>query len=66
LSDAEKPLAFDFAQPADRLLGMHANGSVLDPVVREQHVRDPSRLLVAGENLVEFEFLAGDRRAEPE
>ena len=60
LSDADKPLAFDFAQPSDRLLGMHANGSVIEPVVREQHVVVPSRKLVVGENLVEFEFLAGD------
>ena len=60
LSDADKPLAFDFAQPSDRLLAMHANGTVLEPMVRDQHVVIPSRQLVAGENLVEFEFLAGD------
>ena len=60
LSTTDTPLAFDFAQPTDRLLAMHANGSVIEPAVLEQHVVIPSRFLVAGENIVEFEFLAGD------
>src|SRR4029434_5800107 len=60
LADATTPLAFDFAQPTDRLLAMHANGRVLDPLVQQQHVVIPARALVRGENLVEFEFLAGE------
>jgi aminopeptidase N len=60
LSDATKPLAFDFAQPTDHLTAMHANSRVVDPLVQQQHIMIPPRALVAGENLVEFEFIAGD------
>ncbi len=60
LSDATRPLAFDFAQPAERLLAMHANARIIEPNVQRQHVIIPADALVAGDNLVEFEFVAGD------
>jgi len=60
LADADRPLAFDFAQPVDRLLAMHANARILEPAVQQQHVIIPADALVAGDNIVEFEFVAGD------
>jgi aminopeptidase N len=60
LSDASDDLPFDFAQPVERLLALHANGWVLPPAVTNDHVINPAGELVEGENIVEFEFLAGD------
>ena len=60
LSDATRPLAFDFAQPTERLLAMHANTHIIQPSVQREHIIIPAKALVAGENLVEFEFVAGE------
>ena len=60
LSDKSRPLAFDFAQPIDKLLAMHANGNIVPPNVEAQHIVIPSSALQEGENVVEFEFVAGD------
>ncbi len=60
LSDAAQPLAFDFAQPAERVSAMHANRTIITPVVEHEHINIPASALVAGDNIVEFEFVAGD------
>jgi aminopeptidase N len=60
LGDAATPLAFDFAQPADRLLSTAANGEAIEATVENGHIVIPRSALVEGENTVDFEFLAGD------
>ena len=60
LSDRTRPLAFDFAQPTEALLAMHANRNIIEPKVEDQHVIIPPSALVQGENIVEFEFMAGE------
>ncbi len=60
LKDRSKPLAFDFAQPVEKLRSMHANQQIIPPGVDNEHILIPSSALVEGENLVEFEFVAGD------
>jgi len=60
LKDRTKPLAFDFAQPVERLLAMHANGNIIPPAVDNQHIVIPASALADGPNIVEFEFQAGD------
>ncbi|HET9370420.1 MAG TPA: M1 family aminopeptidase [Vicinamibacterales bacterium] len=60
LADATKPLAFDFAQPAERVVSVTANAQTLTPLVRNDHLVIPASALVAGENAIRIEFLAGD------
>jgi aminopeptidase N len=60
LGDPSAPVAFDFAQTDDHLLALGANGRVLDPRIQNEHVVIPGRALVAGENVIEMEFVAGD------
>jgi aminopeptidase N len=60
LSDTSRPLLFDFAQPVERLKAMHANGKILEPRVDAQHIVVPASALTERDNIVEFEFLAGD------
>ena len=60
LTDRSTPIAFDFAQDDEHLLALAANGEVLNPRIQNEHVVVPRRALVAGENTVEMEFVAGD------
>jgi len=60
LTDAGRPLAFDFAQPSSRVLSVNANGTDLDARTQNGHLVIPARALVAGANVVDIEFLAGD------
>jgi aminopeptidase N len=60
LKGAAEPLSFDFAQPAEKLLGARANKQVLTPPHEHGHVVIPAAALVDGENVVEFDFIAGD------
>jgi len=60
LSDRSRPLAFDFAQPVEHLLSMHANRNILEPRIDNQHIVIPADALLEGMNIVEFEFTAGD------
>jgi aminopeptidase N len=60
LSDAKAPVYFDFAQPADRVLSVTANGRGIDAPAANGHIAIPARRLEAGANTVEIEFLAGD------
>lgn len=54
------PLAFDFAQPTKNLLAMQANTHIVPPEITSQHIVIPTTALVQGENLIEFEFVAGE------
>lgn len=62
LSSADTGLAFDFAQPADRVLSVRVNGTATTQVVsRGGHLVVPATLLRAGAaNEVTFAFIAGD------
>ncbi|HUF25262.1 MAG TPA: M1 family aminopeptidase [Vicinamibacterales bacterium] len=60
LLDADEGLAFDFAQPADRLLAVSANGEGLTPRVDNGHVVIPADVLLEGHNRIEIDFHAGD------
>jgi aminopeptidase N len=53
-------LVFDFAQPADRLLAVRAGGRAVSTTVLDGHIVIPADVTGAGENRVEFEFIAGD------
>lgn len=59
LADTDRPVAFDFAQPADRLLGVAVNGHPVSAAPIDGHI-NLSRRLKTGPNRVEFDFLAGD------
>jgi aminopeptidase N len=59
LSDTA-PLSFDFKQPVDHLLAMQSNTHIVTPAVVSQHIIIPTEALVKGENLIEFEFVAGE------
>ncbi len=60
LADDRAPLVFDFAQPAEKLLSVNANGDAVPARVTEGHIVIPPARLVAGDNTIEFEFVAGD------
>ncbi len=60
LRGADRSLAFDFAQPAERLRGVTANGRPTPARIQNGHIVIPTRQLVEGQNVVDFEFLAGD------
>ncbi|MBI2822978.1 MAG: ERAP1-like C-terminal domain-containing protein [Acidobacteria bacterium] len=60
LHDARRPLAFDFAQPADHLLSIVANNRRIEAVIHNGHVVIPSRALVPGANVIDLDFVAGD------
>lgn len=62
LTYADTDLAFDFAQPAEKLLAARVNGVVTtDVVARDGHLVVPAGLLQAdAENSVAFDFVAGD------
>jgi len=60
LTDALRPLAFDFAQPDDALLAVRANGAALEPRLTNGHIVIPDHALRSGANTISIEFLAGD------
>ncbi len=62
LTSADGDLAFDFVQPADKLLSARVNGAATDAVVpRDGHLVIPASLLNANSvNEVTFAFVAGD------
>jgi aminopeptidase N len=60
LADASKPLPLDFAQPAERVLSIDANGRPVAVLVENGHLIVPSSALAEGQNAIEIEFLAGD------
>jgi aminopeptidase N len=62
LDHADHDLAFDFAQPAEKLLSARVNGSATSEVVsRDGHLVVPAALLRGkADNEVTFTFIAGD------
>jgi aminopeptidase N len=60
LPDASRPVAFDFAQPPERLTSIGVNGEPGDVRLANGHIVVPRRALVEGENVVEMTFVAGD------
>jgi aminopeptidase N len=60
LSQPSQGLAFDFAQPADRLHAVTVNDESTPAVVENGHIVLPADRLSAGPNTVRFEFTAGD------
>jgi aminopeptidase N len=54
------PLIFDFAQPANRVSSMRANGQPVTIRSEHGHLIVPAESLVRGENVVEIGFTAGD------
>jgi len=60
LRDASRSLAFDFGQPADRLLNVTANGQTLAARLQNGHIVIPSGGLIDGANVITLSFLAGD------
>jgi aminopeptidase N len=60
LSDASRPLALDFAGPADAITAMVVNGRPLEPRVSNEHVITPAAALVRGRNQISIEFRSAD------
>ncbi len=60
LSDRTTALSLDFAQPATHLTRVEANGNEIAAATRNGHIVLPPRALLAGENTVDIEFVAGD------
>jgi aminopeptidase N len=60
VTDATLPLVLDFAAPRPSLLGVRVGGRDVTPDLRAGHVVVPAEALVAGENAIEIQFLAGD------
>ena len=60
LTEALRPLAFDFARADEALIAVTANGETLEPRITNGHIVIPDRALRAGANTVSIEFLAGD------
>ncbi len=60
LRDGSQPVAFDFAQPAEHLVALGANGTSLEPAIVNGHVVVPSRALRTGDNVIDMRFVAGD------
>jgi aminopeptidase N len=60
LSDAGRALSFDFAQPPGQVGAVRANHTAVEPVIANGHIVIPSGGLIAGENQIDIEFVAGD------
>ena len=54
------PLIFDFAQPADKVSSIRANGQVVPIRSEHGHLVVPGESLKRGENVVDIVFTAGD------
>jgi aminopeptidase N len=57
---SQAPLIFDFAQPADRVSSIRANGQTVAIRSERGHLVVPAESLTRGENIVEIAFTAGD------
>ena len=60
LRDARRPIAFDFAQPADHVSAITVNGHAVEVHAGNGHVMIPTRRLEEGANRIQFDFVAGD------
>ncbi|HEV3215096.1 MAG TPA: M1 family aminopeptidase [Vicinamibacterales bacterium] len=61
LTDASQPLQLDFAQPADRVSSITANGKALSVDSAHGHLILPAASLGRGTNELSVDFTAGDR-----
>jgi aminopeptidase N len=57
----QAPLIFDFAQPAERVGSIRANGQAVAIRAEHGHLVIPAEALTRGENIVEIAFTAGDQ-----
>jgi aminopeptidase N len=60
LAKRPDPLAFDFAQPPDRLLSTIVNGDPYTAAPQNGHIVLPAGRLKRGQNVVEFTFVSGN------
>ena len=60
LSDKKQDLQLDFKEEGDHLLSLTINGSALKPVIEQEHIVLPAKMLKKGANQVEIEFIAGE------
>jgi aminopeptidase N len=56
----QAPLIFDFAQPAESIASIRANGQAVPVRAERGHLIVPAESLSRGENIVEIAFTAGD------
>ena len=56
----QAPLIFDFAQPADKVSSIRANGQTVAVRSEQGHLVVPAESLKLGENIVDIAFTAGD------
>jgi aminopeptidase N len=61
LADDDRALTFDFAQPADHLSSVVANGHRLEASPVNGHIVIPRGSLQRGQNVIQFDFVAGDQ-----
>ena len=61
LTDASRPLVFDFAPAADHVRGVLVAGRSADVQLQNGHVVIPATRLTTGRNTIQFEFVAGDQ-----
>ncbi len=57
----QAPLIFDFAQPAESVSSIRANGQAVPVRAEHGHLVVPAESLTRGENIVEIAFTAGDQ-----
>ena len=60
LSDDDKALAFDFAQPPEKVRAVTANGEAVTPTIGNGHIVIPTDALERGANTIAIDFEAGD------
>ncbi|MGH9309730.1 MAG: M1 family metallopeptidase [Vicinamibacterales bacterium] len=60
LTDPARPLALDFAGPADSVTSVRAGGQAVEPLVRDEHVVLPASALRSGENEITLAFTSSD------
>ncbi len=60
LATTERPLPFDFTEPAESVLAVSARGEPVTWEVRDEHVFLPPEVLVPGNNEIRIDFVAGD------
>jgi aminopeptidase N len=61
LSDASRPIALDFAQPADHVVAVQTNGAAVETKTENGHIVIPAAALTSGPNTIQIDFLAGNQ-----
>jgi aminopeptidase N len=60
LSETGRSLPFDFAQPAENVSAVSAQGEPVAWEARDEHVFIPAEALISGHNEIRIDFTAGD------